>query len=102
MKRLLCHTTYYNYSYIQEVDTPAPKLCSEIDLHTQSCLMSFCWFIYFILGQIYQKFLEFLERFGNEHDKLPVILELLFQHMENLEIDARDLLMTNGKIKRIF
>ena len=60
--------------------------------------MSFCGFIYlFNLVQIYQKFLE---RFGTEHGEKPAILEKFFQHMnDSVHIDARNLLMTNGKIK---
>lgn len=58
--------------------------------------MSSCGCTYlFNLVQIYQKFLE---NFGTKCAKTPAILEKLFQHMSNLNINnARELLMTNGK-----
>ena len=57
--------------------------------------MSSCGCTYlFNLVQIYQKFLE---KFGTEHAKTPAILEKLFHHMSNLNINARNLLMANGK-----
>lgn len=86
---------YYNYSYIQGVDTAGT--CSEIDSHIQSLFNVILWVFYlFNLVQIYQKFLE---RSATEHNKTPAILELLFLHMDNLEIEARELLMKNGKVK---